>query len=104
MPAALQEWLQPDHLEALGGLFLQVLALCQRAGLVKLGHVALDGTKVKANTSRNKSMNYGRTKDKEAQLRSDVAKLLQRARPGEGGTSSRLTTARRWWTVSARSS
>ena len=41
-----------DHLEALGNLFLQVLELCQQAGLVKLGHVALDGTKVRANASR----------------------------------------------------
>ena len=37
-----------DHLEALGDLFLQVLELCQQAGLVKLGHAALDGTKVRA--------------------------------------------------------
>ena len=38
-----------DNVDALSGLFVQVLALCQEAGLVKLGHVALDGTKVKAN-------------------------------------------------------
>ena len=68
-----------DHLEALGNLFVQVLALCQRAGLVKLGHVALDGTKVKANASRNKAMSYRRMKDKEAQLESEVAELLRRA-------------------------
>ncbi len=47
-----------DHLAALSGLFLQVLALCQRAGLVKLGHVALDGAKVKANASRNKPISF----------------------------------------------
>ena len=68
-----------DHLEALGNLFLQVLALCQRAGLVKLGHVALDGTKVKANASRNKAMSYRRMQDKEKQLKSEVAELLRRA-------------------------
>ena len=68
-----------DHLEALGNLFLQVLALCRRAGLVKLGHVALDGTKVKANASRNKAMSYGRMRDKKAQLESEVAELLRRA-------------------------
>ena len=68
-----------DHLAALGNLFLQVLALCQRAGLVKLGHVALDGTKVRANASRNKAMSYGRMKEKEAQLESEVAELLRRA-------------------------
>ena len=47
-----------DHLGALTGLFLQVLELCQRVGLVKLGHVALDGTKVRANASRHKAMSY----------------------------------------------
>ena len=52
-----------DHLSALGELFLQVLALCQQAGLVKLGHVALDGTKVRANASRHKAMSYGRMKE-----------------------------------------
>ena len=68
-----------DHLAALGNLFLQVLALCQRAGLVKLGHVALDGTKVKANASRHKAMSYRRMKEKEAQLKFEVAELLRRA-------------------------
>ena len=68
-----------DHLAALGNLFLQVLALCQRAGLVKLGHVALDGTKVRANASKHKAMSYGRMKEKEAQLESEVAELLRRA-------------------------
>ena len=68
-----------DHLEALGNLFVQVLALCQRAGLVKLGHVALDGTKVKANASKHKAMSYRRMKEREAQLESEVAELLRRA-------------------------
>jgi transposase len=45
-----------DHLEALGDLFVQVLQLCQRGGLVKLGHVSLDGTKVKANASKHQAM------------------------------------------------
>ena len=69
-----------DHLPALSGLFLQVLTLCQRAGLVKLGHVALDGTKVKANASKHKAMSYRRMKEKEAQLEGEVAELLRRAR------------------------
>ena len=60
---------------ALSELFVQVLALCQQAGLVKLGQVALDGTKVRANASKHKAMSYGRMKEKEAQ----VAELLQRA-------------------------
>ena len=51
-----------DHLAALTGLFLQVLGFCQRAGMVKLGHVALDGTKVRANASKHKAMSYKRMK------------------------------------------
>ena len=43
------------HLQALSGLFVQVLRLCEQAGLVKLGHVALDGTKIKANASKHKA-------------------------------------------------
>ena len=68
-----------DHLAALAGLFLQVLAFCQRAGLVKLGHVALDGAKVRANASRHKAMSYRRMKEKEAQLAAEVAELLRGA-------------------------
>ena len=68
-----------DHLAALSGLFLQVLGFCQRAGLVKLGHVPLDGTKVRANASRHKAMSYRRMKEKEAQLAAEVAELLRRA-------------------------
>ena len=56
-----------DHLAALSGLFLQVLELCQRARLVKLGHVALDSTKVRANASRHNAKSYGRTKERETQ-------------------------------------
>jgi len=55
-----------DHLKALAALFVQVLKLCQRAGLVKLGHVALDGTKIKANASKHKAMSYKRMKEEEA--------------------------------------
>ena len=68
-----------DHLGALSGLFLQVPMLCQQSGLVKLGHVALDGDKVKANASRHKAMSYRRMKEKEAQLPAEVAELLRRA-------------------------
>ena len=45
-----------EHLKALAALFLQLLKLCQKSGLVKLGHVALDGTKIKANASKHKAM------------------------------------------------
>ena len=68
-----------DHLEALGDLFRQVLELCQQAGLVKLGHVALDGTKVRASASKHKAMSYRWMKEKEGQLSAEVAELLRRA-------------------------
>src|ERR1700746_2147376 len=48
------------HLKELGSLFVQVWHLCEKAGLVKLGHVALDGTKIKANASKHKAMSYER--------------------------------------------
>lgn len=67
------------HLEALSGLFLQVLKLCQKAGLVRLGHVALDGTKVKANASKHKAMSYERMQKAEAELKEKVAALLKAA-------------------------
>jgi transposase len=68
-----------DHLKALAGLFLQILKLCQKAGLVKLGHVALDGTKIKANASKHKAMSYKRMKEEEARLDAEVAELLKKA-------------------------
>ena len=72
-----------DNLDALSGLFVQVLALCQQAGLVKLGHVALDGTKVKANASKHKAMSYQRMKEKAAQLAAEVAELLRQAQAAD---------------------
>jgi len=68
-----------DHLKALSGLFLQVLKLCQKAGLVKLGHVAVDGTKIKANASKHKAMSYKRMKEEEARLEDEVAALMKKA-------------------------
>lgn len=67
------------HLEALSGMFTQVLGLCQKGGLVKLGHVALDGTKVKANASKHKAMSYGRMKKKASELEAEVKRLLAQA-------------------------
>ena len=67
------------HLTALGGLFTQVLKLCQAAGLVQLGHVALDGTKLKANASKHKAMSYGRMEKTEADLAATVQGWLQKA-------------------------
>lgn len=67
------------HLEALAGLFVQVLKLAKKAGLVKLGHVALDGTKIKANASKHKAMSYERMKKREAELAGEVARWLKAA-------------------------
>jgi len=67
------------HLKALTKLFLQVLRLCQKAGLVKLGHVALDGTKVTANASKHKAMSYERMGKEEARLQAEVERLLREA-------------------------
>ena len=67
------------HLDALAGLFLQVLQLCQKAGLVKLGHVAIDGTKMKANASKHKAMSYDRMEGTAQRLRQEVDELLRKA-------------------------
>jgi transposase len=67
------------HLTALAGLFVQVLKLCERAGLVKLGHVALDGTKIKANASKHKTMSYERMKKREVELQAEVDGWLKAA-------------------------
>jgi hypothetical protein len=64
------------HLAALGELFLQALALCQKAGMVKMGRVALDGTKVKANASRHKAMSYSHLVPKEQQLQDEVDQMM----------------------------
>jgi len=67
------------HLEALRGLFEQVLEMALESGAVKLGRVSLDGTKVKANASKHKAMSYGRMKEKQRQLREEVKQLLAQA-------------------------
>jgi transposase len=67
------------HLDKLSRLFVEALELCQRAGLVKLGQVAIDGTKVAANASRHQSRNYKRLQEKEAALAAEVKRLLAEA-------------------------
>ena len=67
------------HLSALADLFVQALRLCEKAGLVQLGHVAIDGTKIKANASKHKAMSYARMTETEARLQQEVAVLLRRA-------------------------
>jgi transposase len=63
------------HLDALADLFLQSLRLAQRLGMVKMGRVALDGTKLQANASRHKAMSHGRLVAKEEQVEAEVAEL-----------------------------
>ncbi len=67
------------HLAALGDLFVRVLALCQKAGLVGLGHVAVDGTKLRANASKHKAMSYERMVKAEGELATEVANWLDKA-------------------------
>jgi transposase len=78
------------HLEALAGLFVQVLRLCRQAGLVKLGHVALDGTKVKANASRHKAMSYGRMQRAERELAAEVKSWLAKAAAADAAEDAEL--------------
>ena len=67
------------HLKTLEGLFEQVLKIALEAGLMKVGRVALDGTKIKANASKHKAMSYDRMKDKERDLRADVKEMMAQA-------------------------
>jgi transposase len=67
------------HLTALEGLFVEVLKLCAKAGLVKVGRIALDGSKVKANASRHKAMSYDYMLKEEKRLKKEVKALLAQA-------------------------
>jgi transposase len=84
-----------QHIGALGELFVVALRLCREAGLVKLGHVALDGTKVKANASKHKAMSYGRMYEKERELREQVEALLRRAEEVDAEEDRRYGKGRR---------
>ena len=84
-----------QHLDALGQLFVQVLELCAEAGLVKLGHVALDGTKVQANASKHKAMSYERMEAQEAELSEQVAALLSKAEQVDAEEDARFGRGRR---------
>ena len=83
------------HLKALSGLFTQVLKLCAQAGLVKLGHVALDGTKIKANASKHKAMSYERMKTREVELRAEVDRWLAAAEAADAEEDERYGRTRR---------
>lgn len=83
------------HLKALGALFGQVLGLCKRAGLVKLGHVALDGTKIHANASRHKAMSYGRMKQREPEIAQEVEQWFAQAEATDAAEDAQLGAERR---------
>jgi transposase len=83
------------HGEALAGLFVQGLRLCRQAGLVKLGRVAVDGTKIKANASKHKAMSYGRMRTQEAALEQEVRSLLRQAEAADQDDDARHGRDRR---------
>ena len=83
------------HLAALSALFVQVLKLCERAGLVKLGHVALDGTKIKANASKHKAMSYERMSKREAELQAEVDGWLKAAEAADAAEDKAFGTDKR---------
>jgi transposase len=83
------------HLKELGTLFLQVLRLCRKAGLIKLGHVSLDGTKVHANASKHKAMSYGRMQKSEQELEAEVRRLLKEAEGKDKDEDQRYGKGRR---------
>ncbi|MBF6571806.1 MAG: IS1182 family transposase [Candidatus Binataceae bacterium] len=83
------------HLDALAGLFVQVLALCRKAGLAGLGHVAVDGTKIKANASKHKAMSYARMVKAEAELAREVAEWLARAQREDAAEDAEHGSTRR---------
>jgi transposase len=83
------------HLKELAALFVQVLQVCRRAGLVKLGHVALDGTKVRANASKHKAMSYARMQQAERELKDKVQQLLRRAKATDEEEDQRYGKGRR---------
>jgi transposase len=78
------------HLPELKALFVQVVRLGKELGLVKLGTIALDGTKVKANASKHKAMSYGHMQDQEQKLKHDIEQLMERARTTDAQEDARL--------------
>jgi hypothetical protein len=83
------------HLATLAGLFEEVLKIALEAGALKLGRVALDGTKVKANASKHKALSYGRMKERERQLRAEVRELLAQAEAADAAEDAHYGVDRR---------
>jgi len=83
------------HREPLCGLFVQVLALCRDAGLAKMGHVSLDGTKIRANASKHKAMSYKRMKKVEPELAAIVAEWLAQSEAADASDDAEYGADRR---------
>ena len=83
------------HLTALASLFTQALLLCAKAGLVKLGHVAIDGSKIKANASKHKAMSYKRMTETEARLEQEIKELLRQAEETDAAEDAQYGKKRR---------
>lgn len=83
------------HLAEFSGLFVQVVQLAREAGLVKLGRVGIDGTKVKANASKHKAMSYARMREEEARLKAEIGALLQQAEAQDKAEDARYGADRR---------
>ena len=83
------------HLKTLEGLFEQVLQIALEAGAMKVGRVALDGTKIKANASKHKAMSYDRMREKQKQLKAEVKQLLEQAEAADAEEDARYGRDRR---------
>ncbi|MDQ6739145.1 MAG: transposase [Actinomycetota bacterium] len=83
------------HLAALANVFLQALQLCQAAGMVSLGKVALDGTKVRANASRHKAMSYARLTAKQMVLAEEISALMAEAKTVDADEDARFGPGKR---------
>ena len=83
------------HLSAVAALFGQVLRLCQQAGLVSMGHVALDGTKLRANASKHKAMSYARMEEAERRLEAEVRRWLEGAAEVDAAEDAQFGRGRR---------
>src|ERR1700692_4409512 len=83
------------HLATLAGLFEEVLKIALEAGALKLGRVAVDGTKLKANASKHKAMSYGRMRERQRQLRAAVRELLAQAEAADAAEDAHYGADRR---------
>lgn len=83
------------HLEDFKGLFVQVVQIAGEAGLVSLGTVAVDGTKMRANASKHKAMSYGRMREEECRLSDEIAAMCEQARQVDEAEDARFGAD--WW-------